>query len=159
MFIWSVPFMAIEMTLFVCGGLFSVLWAAMVNLPPEALLIAIPVLFGLAVFVVVVGALPGHVAAMRVKLTGQMEDAFAFEEILRFTAKYFFQLAFGLFFTWVVGIPVTLIGVALCFIGACPAYILTHVSANDVLTQAYVRSLEEGFKPLNLSDDPPPRVG
>lgn len=155
MWVWSLPFTILAVALAVCAGMAGALTSAIAELPPEYAMIIFPLIGVTFVFVMVVGALPGFVASMRVRLTGEAEEGFAFGEIFRFTGRYFFQLCFGLFVTWVVGIPITLLGLLFCFIGGCPAYILTHISANDVLTQAYLQSLNEGFAPLNLSGDPP----
>lgn len=157
--LWSIPFTALAGVVCLCGGLFGVLATAVAKLSPVALALAIPAVFAIATAVVVLGSLPGHVAAMRVMITGDMEEGFRFGEVMRFTGRYFLPLFIGMTLTWIVGIPVTILGTLCCFIGAYPAYVLTHVSSNDVLAQVYADALRDGMPPLPIGDGPPPPVG
>lgn len=157
LFVWTLPFTLLSITACVCGGLFGVLATATADLPPPAILMGIPLGYALAILVTVLGSLPAHVAAMRVMLTGDMERGFDVADVFRFTGRYFWPLTVGMFVTWLVGIPIAIIGLAFCFVGALPAYVLTHISSNDVLAQVYVRSLGEGGTPLVLGVETIPK--
>lgn len=154
--LWSLPVTAVSMAAGCCMyvGLIGSLATMSGSQDGEGVGLALACMaLGFAVIfpiVVIVLALPVHVAVMRAELTDDLNSAMRFKDVLSTTKLLAKELVLGQIVLTMIGTAIAIVGICTFYIGLFPGIVVMQIIVSYWLAELYGAYLQKGGEPLHV---------